>query len=135
MSDDFPRRYALYWAPQEGSDLARLGGAWLGLRGESNSAGPPPPIPGFDALRIHVLTAEPRRYGLHATLKPPFALANGTDLASLRQALDAAKVTYEMHIYDGAAHAFFNDTGAAYNAAAAKDAWIRTLDWFGRWLE
>ena len=89
MSDDFPGRYALYWAPQEGSDLARLGGAWLGLREESNSAGPPPPIPGFDALRIHVLTAEPRRYGLHATLKPPFALADGTDLAALREAVAA----------------------------------------------
>ena len=89
MSDEFPGRYALYWAPQEGSDLARLGGAWLGLGEGSNDPGPPPAIPGFDASRIHLLTAEPRRYGLHATLKPPFALADGTDLAALRQALAA----------------------------------------------
>jgi len=96
MPDELPGRssgtrgrYALYWAPQEGSDLARLGGAWLGLREESNAEGPPPPVPGFDASRIHALTAEPRRYGLHATLKPPFALAEGTDLSSLRQALAA----------------------------------------------
>jgi putative phosphonate metabolism protein len=80
-------RYALYWAPQEGSDLARLGSTWLGLGEGSDAAGSPPPIPGFDASRIHLLTAEPRRYGLHATLKPPFALAAGTDLASLRLAL------------------------------------------------
>ena len=89
MPDEIPGRYALYWAPQEGSALARLGGAWLGLGEGSTDAGPPPPIPGFDASQIHKLTAEPRRYGLHATLKPPFALAEGTDLSSLRQALAA----------------------------------------------
>ncbi len=26
-------------------------------------------------------------------------------------------------------HAFFNDTGKRYNAAAAEDAWRRMLDW------
>ena len=81
-------RYAVYWAPQAESDLARLGEAWLGLVEGSEAAVQLPPIPGFDASRIHALTAEPRRYGLHATLKPPFALADGTDLASLRQALN-----------------------------------------------
>src|SRR5262245_14285112 len=89
MPDEIPGRYALYWAPQEGSALARLGGAWLGLSEGSNDAGPLPPVPGFDASRIHALTAEPRRYGLHATLKPPFALGDGTDLSSLCQALAA----------------------------------------------
>lgn len=35
---------------------------------------------------------------------------------------------YEYKIYDGAAHAFFNDTNTErYNAAASKDAWERTL--------
>ena len=37
------------------------------------------------------------------------------------------KKTYEYKIYDGAGHAFFNDTGDRYNAEAAKDAWARTL--------
>ncbi|CAN5785597.1 dienelactone hydrolase family protein [soil metagenome] len=37
------------------------------------------------------------------------------------------KKTYEYKIYDGAGHAFFNDTGDRYNAEAAKDAWTRTL--------
>lgn len=37
------------------------------------------------------------------------------------------KKSYEYKIYDGAAHAFFNDTGDRYNAAAAKDAWEKTL--------
>jgi carboxymethylenebutenolidase len=34
---------------------------------------------------------------------------------------------FEYKIYAGAGHAFFNDTGQNYNAAAAKDAWVRTL--------
>ena len=38
------------------------------------------------------------------------------------------KKTYEYKIYDGAQHAFFNDTGDRYNAEAAKDAWERTLE-------
>jgi carboxymethylenebutenolidase len=37
------------------------------------------------------------------------------------------KKSYEYKIYDGAGHAFFNDTGDRYNAEAAQDAWVRTL--------
>ena len=35
--------------------------------------------------------------------------------------------SFDSKIYPGAAHAFFNDTGQAYNEAAAKDAWARSL--------
>jgi carboxymethylenebutenolidase len=45
-------------------------------------------------------------------------------------ALKAAGTNYEIKIYDGAGHAFFNDTGGAYNEMAAKDAWPATLAWF-----
>ena len=37
-------------------------------------------------------------------------------------------------VYQGANHAFHNDTGAAYNAAAACDAWARTIAWFNKYL-
>lgn len=49
----------------------------------------------------------------------------------LEAALKKAGVTYETKIYDGANHAFHNDTGTNYNPDAAKDAWARTLAWFG----
>lgn len=50
-------------------------------------------------------------------------------------ALQEAGVTYEIHTYTGAGHAFFNDTRPhAYHAQAAQDAWQRTLDWFGKYL-
>jgi len=40
----------------------------------------------------------------------------------------------EVHVYEGAKHAFFNDRRPNFHAAAAADAWTRTLDWFGKSL-
>ena len=37
-------------------------------------------------------------------------------------------------VYEGVGHAFHNDTGPAYNAEAACDAWSRTIAWFNRHL-
>jgi putative phosphonate metabolism protein len=65
-------RLALYWAPELDDPLHRLGSAWLGRDAESGAALPQPTLPGLD---IAELTADPRGYGLHATLKPPFRLA------------------------------------------------------------
>ena len=42
--------------------------------------------------------------------------------------------TFGFHLYQGVGHAFHNDTGPAYNAAAACDAWSRTLAWFNKFL-
>jgi carboxymethylenebutenolidase len=50
------------------------------------------------------------------------------------RALDAAGLTYEIKVYPGADHAFFNDTGARYNEAAATDAYDRLLAWFDQYL-
>lgn len=43
--------------------------------------------------------------------------------------------TFEKMIYPGAGHAFNNDTGASYNAAAAKDAFGRSVAWFDKYLK
>ena len=45
------------------------------------------------------------------------------------QALTAAGVKHEFKVYEGANHAFHNDTGASYNKAAAENAWASTLIW------
>ena len=42
--------------------------------------------------------------------------------------------SFALHVYQGANHAFNNDTGARYDPAAACDAWARTLDFFRRHL-
>jgi putative phosphonate metabolism protein len=65
-------RLALYWAPDLDDPLHQDGSSWLGRDAETGAELPQPPVPGHD---IAELTAEPRRYGLHATLKAPFRLA------------------------------------------------------------
>ncbi|MFZ4410791.1 MAG: DUF1045 domain-containing protein, partial [Paracraurococcus sp.] len=65
-------RVALYWAPELDDPLHALASAWLGRDAETGAALPQPALPGLD---IAALTADPRGYGLHATLKPPFRLA------------------------------------------------------------
>ena len=52
-------------------------------------------------------------------------------IAAYEAALKANNKRYTLHIYDGAQHAFNNDTGAArYDKAAADLAWGRTLAFF-----
>jgi carboxymethylenebutenolidase len=46
------------------------------------------------------------------------------------QALKAAKVRYEVHLYPGVNHGFHNDTTPRYDEAAARLAWQRTVDFF-----
>jgi putative phosphonate metabolism protein len=82
-------RYALYWAPSRDAPLAALGSAWLGRDTEDRAVSARPVLDGFDPARLAAITAEPRRYGLHATLKPPFALADDKDIAALRADLAA----------------------------------------------
>jgi carboxymethylenebutenolidase len=48
----------------------------------------------------------------------------------MEAAFQEADIEHEIHIYEGAGHAFFNDTRGSYVADAANDAWSRTLDWF-----
>jgi carboxymethylenebutenolidase len=53
---------------------------------------------------------------------------------SAEAALKAAGLTYEIRMFPGAGHAFFNDTGPRYNAEAAQQAWSEVLDWFDQHL-
>jgi carboxymethylenebutenolidase len=49
-------------------------------------------------------------------------------------ALEAARMRYEIAIFQGADHAFFNDTGVRYNVAAAAEAYRRTVGWFDEFV-
>ena len=69
-------RYALYFAPAAAHPLWAAGCAWLGRDPESGAVCEGGPH-----------RAEPRRYGLHATLKPPFALRDGVPRSQLLAAL------------------------------------------------
>jgi putative phosphonate metabolism protein len=63
-------RYALYYAPRVGEPLAIFARNWLGWDPETGT-------PRCTPARRREITAEPRRYGFHGTLKAPFALAEG----------------------------------------------------------
>ena len=57
-------------------------------------------------------------------------------IAAYEEALKNNKVNYELYIYEGAQHAFQNDTAPTrYNEAAAKLAWQRTIEFFGKHLQ
>ena len=42
--------------------------------------------------------------------------------------------TFGFRIHQGVNHAFHNDTGPAYDAAASCDAWTQTIAWFNKFL-
>ncbi|NVN85280.1 MAG: DUF1045 domain-containing protein [Rhodopseudomonas sp.] len=68
-------RYAIYYAPTRHHALYRFGAELLGYDAFSGDGLPFP-----DAVMARVpdwrdISQEPRAYGFHATLKPPFALA------------------------------------------------------------
>lgn len=90
-------RYAVYYAPPAGSALWRFGSEWLGWDAEADAPAPQPTVAGLPAPLAEI-TAAPRRYGFHATLKPPFALAEGTraeELIAAAEALAARTPAFE----------------------------------------
>jgi carboxymethylenebutenolidase len=48
-------------------------------------------------------------------------------IPAFEEALKKAGVDYQIHMYEGAGHAFMNDTGARYHKEAAELAWQRTI--------
>jgi putative phosphonate metabolism protein len=117
-------RYAIYFAPQDGP-LARFGAAWLGWDLAAAARVAHPPAAGVDVAAV---TETPRRYGFHATLKPPMRLAAGRDAAGLSRALGAVCATLAPVRLDGLALSRLGrflaltpvGDAAALNAAAAR---------------
>jgi carboxymethylenebutenolidase len=85
--------------------------------------GPAPAEPDFSGARAAVL-------GIYA--------GNDTRVNESRPtaeaALQAAGLTYDIKTFEGADHAFFNDTGPRYDAQAASDAYTDVLAWFDQYL-
>lgn len=54
---------------------------------------------------------------------------------TMEDALNEAGIVNEMHVYEGAQHAFFNDTReGSYDPEASADAWEKSLAWFSEYL-
>lgn len=80
-------RYAIYHMPSPGP-LTTFGAAWLGWDATTGQPASHPVITGLPRS-IDQITETPRKYGLHATIKPPFRLSHGTAEANLNSALAA----------------------------------------------
>lgn len=78
---DQMKRFAIYYAPAEAA-FAAAAAQWLGWDLARGCAVDQP-----DILGLQADTSEPRKYGFHGTIKPPFRLAPGTDLNGLTQAV------------------------------------------------
>lgn len=76
------KRYAIYYAPPEG-DFADRAAAWLGRDAVTGTVLPHPDL----GLPAAAITVDPRRYGFHGTIKPPFRLAPGQTAQGLERAL------------------------------------------------
>lgn len=72
-------RYALYFTPDRDHLLTVAAAAWLGRDAFSNTAVPIVDNHGLDPAELLRWTAEPRRYGFHATLVAPFQLSPDND--------------------------------------------------------
>lgn len=87
MGSDTPApRYAIYFVPAAETALYRFGSAVLGYDAYT---GDDVPFPATAAPDWPDRIREPRVYGFHATLKPPFRLADGASFAELATAFDA----------------------------------------------
>jgi hypothetical protein len=102
-------RYAIYYAPPEGSALCAFGRRWFardgggrdgggrdgggrdggGRDGGGRDGGHECRLSGLSRERRNVLTAASWQYGLHATLKAPFRLSKATSAAELRAEVQA----------------------------------------------
>ncbi|MFN3661616.1 DUF1045 domain-containing protein [Yoonia sp.] len=75
-------RFAIFYTPK--GALADFGAEWLGWDSATGRAVLHPDVPGVDVAAV---TATPRKYGLHGTLKAPFRLSAESGPAKLQQAV------------------------------------------------
>lgn len=79
-------RFAIYYAPSATSDLWERAATWLGRDARDGDLFDGP-VAGIERTRLLNVTQSANRYGFHATLKAPMALADGASETDLRAAL------------------------------------------------
>ena len=86
--------------------------------------------------------ANPKPLEAVAKIKGPiFGIYAGEDqritsgVPALVESMIKYKKTFQMKIYQGTQHAFFNEKRPSYNKAAAEDAWTMTLAFFNKYLK
>jgi Protein of unknown function (DUF1045) len=85
MSASTAPRFAIYFIPAPETELYRFGAAVLGYDCYTGQEMAHPPDIDFSPSEWSALTAEPRTYGFHATLKAPFRLGGELHFQDLRE--------------------------------------------------
>ena len=101
-------RFAIYYAPPTSSELWQRAARWLGRDAATGNV-PNEGIAGIEGQTLTAITPSAIRYGFHATLKAPFALAPGKTQAELESALQTFSLrhgrvplgTLELRLLDG----------------------------------
>jgi len=128
-------RYAIYFTPDRNHRLTEAAARWLGRDPFGGDAGPDAGEPDLSRAEIDAKTASARRYGFHATLKPPFGLADGMTGERLDRALAAHAAALEPVALDlvlGQIDGFFALVPKARNPAlhALADGVVRAFEPF-----
>ncbi len=93
-----PHRVAIYYAPHPESPLSRFGVEWLGRNHHTGDHVPQKVITGVSPTRLFEITASPRHYGFHATIKAPFRLKDGQTVEDL--AIELERFCGERKIFE-----------------------------------
>ena len=80
-------RVAVFFTPPANHPLTMAAARWLMRDAFTGEEFEPEADHAFSAEELQALTAEPRRYGFHATMKAPFRLAEGATLADAEAVL------------------------------------------------
>ncbi len=124
-------RVAVYYAPLPDDPLTGAAACWLGRDPVTNAPVRQPDLPG-----IVELTADPRGYGFHATLKPPMRLAEGRSwdaLLGAAEALAARIAPFDlppMAVSDVHGFLALRETVASAPLQGLADACVEALDGF-----
>jgi len=81
-------RYAVYFSPDKTSPWWSFGSHWLGRNDYDDSELQQLRLEDIAPTELARITAEPRRYGFHATLKAPLRLAEGIGETDLLRRLE-----------------------------------------------
>ncbi len=122
-----------YVSPNKVGTVGFCMGGWLSLQTAVDEAD----VSASVAFYGRPLTAEEAGTIQAAVMGSYGSLDGGIPVANveaMQTALTGAGVENDIKIYDGANHAFFNDTRPSYHEEASKDAWERTLGWFRKHL-
>ena len=120
-------RVAVYYAPAPADPLWTAASTWLGRDAETGAAPKQPDVPDIAGV-----TAEPRLYGFHATLKPPMRLRGSygafiDDARALAARLRPFPLP-PLAVHDLRGFLALRETAASAELQALADACVRDLD-------